>query len=172
MGIHEVIVNKQSSACLEAGRRPFAVWVHIATNVSHLLLVINGSVNSLIYCCLSSRFRAQFVRHWNDFCVRIGLRDENGSGNSTCIGRWRKKRKNKNKAKVVFKKSNERLNEDEEDFEIENREEISLQAVVNSNGLTTCGAAAAEDVMQISPANGEIKCVTEAKNGLTLTTQV
>ena len=64
MGIHEVVVYNQTLACEKARMRPWAVWVHIVTNVSHLLLVINGSVNSLIYCSLSSKFRAQVVRLW------------------------------------------------------------------------------------------------------------
>jgi len=79
MGIHEVVVHRQTRytwllssnvtntshfllfcrACEEARRRPWALWVHLVTAFSHLLLVINGSVNSLIYCVLSSRFRAQ-----------------------------------------------------------------------------------------------------------------
>ncbi len=62
MGIHEVVVHAQTRACEEAGVPAWEPWVHVVTNVSHLLLVVNGSVNSFIYCSLSSRFRAQVVR--------------------------------------------------------------------------------------------------------------
>ena len=57
-------------------KEPFAVWVHIVTNISHLLLVINGSVNSLIYCCFSSRFRMQVVKYFDQFALRVGLKKD------------------------------------------------------------------------------------------------
>jgi len=35
------------------------MWAHILTNCSHVLLVLNSSINILIYCSLSSKFREE-----------------------------------------------------------------------------------------------------------------
>ena len=49
------------------GRWIFPIWALIFSKCSHLLLVINSSINCLIYCLLSSKFRkvaAQKARKW------------------------------------------------------------------------------------------------------------
>ena len=45
--------------CTEKGRQGFSVWSLVLISVSHLLLVFNSSINILIYCFLSSRFRKE-----------------------------------------------------------------------------------------------------------------
>ncbi len=39
------------------------LWTLIGTSISHILLTINSSVNFIIYCCMSSTFRAIFFRY-------------------------------------------------------------------------------------------------------------
>jgi len=50
--------DNQDSSCVES----FPGWMHIAAPISHLLLVLNSSLNFLIYCFVGSRFRQQFRR--------------------------------------------------------------------------------------------------------------
>lgn len=59
LALHELFVPPRPALCINAGKRSFALWVHIFTYFSHLMLVLNSCVNSLIYCGLSSRFRNQ-----------------------------------------------------------------------------------------------------------------
>ena len=41
------------------GYHAFPLWSHLLTNCSHILLILNSSINILIYCVLSSRFREE-----------------------------------------------------------------------------------------------------------------
>ncbi len=92
------MVHAETRLCEEAGMRPWSPWVHIATNVSHLLLVINGSVNSLIYCSLSSRFRDQVVRLFHRMTRRDPRLTFNARGGGGCNNaRNNNNKNNKNK---------------------------------------------------------------------------
>ena len=63
LSIHEMLIIKRTLRCQAFGKRSFPFWAIITSQFSHLLLVINSSVNSLIYCMLSSKFRMQAWRH-------------------------------------------------------------------------------------------------------------
>ncbi len=62
LSIHEMWIMEDILKCSKAGRKVFPLWALIFSMVSHLFLVINSSVNSLIYCILSSRFRLAVMK--------------------------------------------------------------------------------------------------------------
>ncbi len=140
MGIQEVLVFEQSSRCQALGQSPFQPWALIAANISHLLLVINSSINSLIYCCFSSRFRAQVVKYARNFAVKVGLRkkDEVAWLPSYRGGLVVEAANNENATKIVEKAVEEPLLED---YELREDKEgaVALPAnddVQRRNGLT------------------------------------
>ena len=45
--------------CMEDGRQGFSLWSMVLITISHVLLVLNSSINILIYCLLSSKFREE-----------------------------------------------------------------------------------------------------------------
>lgn len=59
LALHETMVIKDAMSCSKNGENLFPFWALIFSHFSHLLLVLNCSVNSIIYCLLSSKFRAQ-----------------------------------------------------------------------------------------------------------------
>lgn len=48
--------------CIQRMQLHVPAALHIMGNVNHLLLVLNSSVNFLIYCCLAKRFRIALVK--------------------------------------------------------------------------------------------------------------
>ncbi len=74
LGLHELIYPPRPEICLHAGKKSIALWAHIFADFSHLLLVLNSCVNSLIYCGLSSRFRNQVLMHARRVGDWIGAR--------------------------------------------------------------------------------------------------
>ena len=67
LSIHEMWTVNITIKCAQRGHWSFPIWALIMSQFSHLLLVINSSINCLIYCLLSSRFRkivAQYAKKW------------------------------------------------------------------------------------------------------------
>ena len=54
--------------CQSAGMKGYPTWFKILLEVSHVLMVINSSVNMIIYCCLNSSFRKKIS---NFMCVVV-----------------------------------------------------------------------------------------------------
>jgi len=54
---------------LDCGWESFPTWMFILKPVSHLLLVLNSSLNFLIYCFVGARFRVQFRRALSSCCT-------------------------------------------------------------------------------------------------------
>ena len=52
-------------------------WMHTASYLNHLMLVLNSSVNFLIYCFVGRRFRAALVRGLGGSLARPGPRSSN-----------------------------------------------------------------------------------------------
>lgn len=78
LNLHELTTIRNAMACGRAGHKTFAVWSLIVMHLSHLLLVINSSINILIYCCLSQKFRVEgkavlvgFARATRRFCTTL-----------------------------------------------------------------------------------------------------
>jgi len=59
LNIHELATIREAMQCEQAGKNGFPLWSLILISVSHLLLVLNSSINILIYCLLSSKFREE-----------------------------------------------------------------------------------------------------------------
>ena len=47
LGLQEMVTIKRSLRCKNAGAAPFPLWVLCFNYISHVLLVLNCSVNSL-----------------------------------------------------------------------------------------------------------------------------
>ena len=50
-----------------AEKQPFPLWSLVVMCVSHLLLVVNSSINILVYCVLSTKFREEACKVWSRF---------------------------------------------------------------------------------------------------------
>ncbi len=59
LDIHELVTIENNRLCNELGRDNFEMWSFLLLNVSHFLLVLNSSVNMVVYCLLGSKFRAE-----------------------------------------------------------------------------------------------------------------
>ncbi len=59
LDINELATIKKSEYCKSINAFPFSFWSIMIMNISHFLLVVNSSVNMIVYCLLGSRFRAE-----------------------------------------------------------------------------------------------------------------
>ena len=66
INFYETIVIRQALACEMAGKNDFPLWGFITITFSELLLVINSSLNMIIYCCLNENFRKR-VLSWKTY---------------------------------------------------------------------------------------------------------
>lgn len=148
LGLHEVFVSTQARLCGEHNKRSFSLWVHVFAYVSHLLLVLNSSVNSLIYCILSSRFRLQVVHTLNSVGSRFGFKKDPTRRSAMVAA-------NNNGVANSLGVINNGL-----------KEAISLNGFKSSNGMTTVGG---KTIDMVSPEGSPLM---ETQNGLTQTTQV
>jgi len=56
--------------CIQSGTAPsYPNWMFILSPISHLFLVLNSSLNFLIYCFVGARFRVQFRRALSSCCT-------------------------------------------------------------------------------------------------------
>ena len=58
LDIHEIAVIDQVRECPPS--QMFPPWIFILLSISKLLIVVNSSINMIIYCCLNARFRRRF----------------------------------------------------------------------------------------------------------------
>ena len=47
--------------CYKVGRYHVPALIYILTNIHHLFLVLNSSINFIIYCCVGKEFRRKLV---------------------------------------------------------------------------------------------------------------
>ena len=59
LDINELATIKISEYCESIGALEYSFWSILVLNISHFLLVVNSSVNMIVYCLLGSRFRAE-----------------------------------------------------------------------------------------------------------------
>lgn len=59
LDINELATIKMSEYCASVDKYQYSFWSIIVLNISHFLLVVNSSVNMIVYCLLGSRFRAE-----------------------------------------------------------------------------------------------------------------
>ena len=67
LDINELVNLKKSEYCAKIGAVPFSFWSILLLNVSHFLLVMNSSVNMIVYCLLGSRFRSEVRKIMDNF---------------------------------------------------------------------------------------------------------
>ena len=67
LDIHELMTIKQSEYCNQKGAFSYSAWSVILLSVSHFLLVVNSSVNMIVYCLLGSRFRKEIRKMFDTF---------------------------------------------------------------------------------------------------------
>ena len=58
LDIHEIAVIDQVRNCPPS--QMFPPWILILLSISKLLIIVNSSVNMVIYCCLNEKFRRRF----------------------------------------------------------------------------------------------------------------
>ena len=79
LALHEMYTFGDTVNCHRIGMSSFPFWAMVTTQVSHVLLVINSSVNIAIYCALSPRLRELFYqrfRAWGLVCRKRRDRPE------------------------------------------------------------------------------------------------
>ena len=89
LNILELATIQRSQVCQEAGLPMFSLWSLIMISVSHLLLVFNSATNMIVYCLLSSKFRAECVKTMLGFRKRASerraRRGGGGGGRGGCV---------------------------------------------------------------------------------------
>ena len=65
LALQEAYTIRNSMACRNAGQNSFPFWSLVLSIFNHILLVLNSSLNSAIYCIFSSKYRAKALKHWN-----------------------------------------------------------------------------------------------------------
>ena len=66
INFYETLVIRNAIACELAGRNGFPLLGFIFITLSELLLVINSSLNMVIYCCINGNFRKK-VLFWKEY---------------------------------------------------------------------------------------------------------
>ncbi len=59
LNIYELFTIRHAVLCQENGHDPFPAWSLLLMCFSHFLLILNSSINILIYSLLSSKFREE-----------------------------------------------------------------------------------------------------------------
>ena len=77
LDIHELMTIKQSEYCNEINEFYYSSWSVILLSVSHFLLVVNSSVNMIVYCLLGSRFRKEIRKMFDTFKCWINQPNNN-----------------------------------------------------------------------------------------------
>ena len=63
LSLHEMLVIRNTMACSRVGYYSFPLWALLFAQFSHILLVLNSSMNSVIYCMVSSKYREQALKY-------------------------------------------------------------------------------------------------------------
>ena len=63
LSLHEMLVIRKTMACSRVGYYSFPLWALLFAQFSHILLVLNSSMNSVIYCMVSSKYREQALKY-------------------------------------------------------------------------------------------------------------
>ena len=81
LSLHEMLVIRNTMACSRVGYHSFPLWALLFAQFSHILLVLNSSMNSVIYCMVSSKYREQALKYLDivksscgKICIFIPLR--------------------------------------------------------------------------------------------------
>ena len=80
LDINEAATIRQARLCSDAGKNEFPLWSLLCLSVAHFLLVVNSSINVVIYCLLGSKFRGEFVKIIDLFAYRMGCRKRRRHG--------------------------------------------------------------------------------------------
>ena len=80
LDIHEAATIRQAQQCMDAGKNQFSLWSMLCLSVAHFLLVVNSSINVVIYCLVGSQFRTELVKILDLFAYRIGCRKRRRHG--------------------------------------------------------------------------------------------
>ena len=71
LNLYEMIAAPMLSECASAGKNGLARWAAIAKPFSKLMLIVNSSVNMIIYCCLNAAFRRQISSCYKHICKQF-----------------------------------------------------------------------------------------------------
>ena len=66
INFYETIVFRNALACEMAGKNDFPLWGFMSITCSEFLLVLNSSLNIVIYCFINGNFRKK-MNLWKDF---------------------------------------------------------------------------------------------------------
>ena len=79
LDIHDLITMNQTMMCKKKDTPYVRTWFMVTTSFSSLLLVINSSVNMVIYCLLGSKFRAEIIKTATGVCKLFARRQTSAS---------------------------------------------------------------------------------------------
>ena len=61
LDFHEALVIKDVQDCNSIGQNGLALWTYVAMQFSNFFLVVNSSVNMIIYCWVNPSFRKKLL---------------------------------------------------------------------------------------------------------------
>ena len=59
LNLYEMVWINNAILCLNAQKDEFPSWMYNVQEFSRLLMILNSTVNSVIYCCFNTKFRKQ-----------------------------------------------------------------------------------------------------------------
>ena len=62
LNFYEMVWINDALACINANKAEFPPWMYSVQEFSRLLMILNSTVNSVIYCCFNNKFRRQASR--------------------------------------------------------------------------------------------------------------
>ena len=74
LNFYEMIWINDIISCTGWGLDGFPRWSYIVHEFSRLLLILNSSINIVIYCCFNAKFRKQVIRYKSTISEKLALR--------------------------------------------------------------------------------------------------
>merc|ERR1719483_1280686 len=72
LAFSKVHVTNKNNYCVTLGLSPYyPKWMHTVSYINHLMLVLNSSVNFIIYCLVGKKFRSILLRSLPFCCSNV-----------------------------------------------------------------------------------------------------
>ena len=84
LAFYHVSIVEKTRLCIENGRESaHPPWLYVISALNHLMLMVNSSVNFIIYCAVGSKFRrAVMEKFCNPICRNIFRSQSQRNSNS------------------------------------------------------------------------------------------
>ena len=82
--IDNMVISDTAEACYNAGKPEFSLWSLIIDPMSDFMMVLNSSINMIIYCCFNAKFRKYILPCIKASNQSFGMTVRNMTRRNTC----------------------------------------------------------------------------------------